>query len=121
MVARISDDYEPQFPVVGEDLPWPAARDVVASQVGAVRPLETVDQRIWQVGCDPDVSRDFRCQSRDLCCTGSVSGCVPKKAVEPLVLPVVAMTRSQAPALSEVCSLAVLVGGSLLRQTPWQW
>ena len=46
---------------------------------------------------------------------------VPKKAVEPLVLSVVAMTRSQAPALSEVCSLAVLAGGSLLRQTPWQW
>ena len=41
LVARISDDYEPQFPVVGEDLPWPAAKDVVASQVGAVRPLET--------------------------------------------------------------------------------
>ena len=50
LVARISDDYEPQFPVVGEDLPWPAARDVVASQVGAVRPLETVDQRIMAVG-----------------------------------------------------------------------
>ena len=33
LIARISDDYEPQFPVVGEDLPWPAARDVVASQV----------------------------------------------------------------------------------------
>ena len=35
LLARISDDYEvhshqyePQFPVVGEDLPWPAARDV---------------------------------------------------------------------------------------------
>ena len=25
------------------------------------------------------------------------------------------------PALSEVCSLAVLAGGSLLWQTPWQW
>ena len=50
MVARISDDYEPQFPVVGEDLPWLAARDVVASQVGAVRPLETVDQRTMAVG-----------------------------------------------------------------------
>ena len=45
MVARISDDYEPQFPVVGEDLPCPAARDVVASRVGAVQPLETVNQR----------------------------------------------------------------------------
>ena len=60
MVARISDDYEPQFPVVGEDLPWPAARDVVASQVGAVRPLETVDQRIMAVG------DGFRLPSSDL-------------------------------------------------------
>ena len=50
LVARISNDYEPQFPVVGEDVPWPAARDVVASQVGAVRPLETVDQRALAVG-----------------------------------------------------------------------
>ena len=50
MFARISDDYEPQFPVVGEDLPWPAARDVVACQAGAVRPLETVDQRAMAVG-----------------------------------------------------------------------
>ena len=50
MVARISDDYEPQFPVVGEDLPCPAARDVVSSRVGAVRPLETVNQRSRVVG-----------------------------------------------------------------------
>ena len=51
MVARISDDYEPQFPVVvGEDLPCPAARDVVASRVGAVWPLETVNQRSRVVG-----------------------------------------------------------------------
>ena len=47
MVARISDEYEPQFPVVGEDLP---ARDVVASRVGAVRPLETINQRNRVVG-----------------------------------------------------------------------
>ena len=50
MVARISDEYEPQFPVVGEDLPCPAARDVVASRVGAVRPLETIDQQNRVVG-----------------------------------------------------------------------
>ena len=49
LVARISDEYESQFPVVGEDLPCPAARDVVVSRVGAVRPLETVDQRIMVV------------------------------------------------------------------------
>ena len=41
LVTRISDDYEPQFPVVGDGLP--AARDVVSSRVGAVRPLETVN------------------------------------------------------------------------------
>ena len=45
--GSISDDYGPQFPVVGEDIPWPAARDAVASQVGAVRPLEAADQRIY--------------------------------------------------------------------------
>ena len=43
MVARISDEYEPQFPV-GEDLPCPAARGVVASRVGAVRRLDTINQ-----------------------------------------------------------------------------
>ena len=42
LVSRISDDYEPQFPVVSEDLPCPAARDVVGSCVGAIRPLESV-------------------------------------------------------------------------------
>ena len=50
MVAQISDDYEPQFPVVGEDLLFPAAQDVVASRVGAVRPLEAVTQQsrvVW--------------------------------------------------------------------------
>ena len=50
MVARISDEYEPQFPVVAEDLPCPAARDVVASRVGAVRPLETINQQSRVVG-----------------------------------------------------------------------
>ena len=45
MVSRISDDYEPQFPVVSEDLPCPAARDVVGSCVGAIRPLESVTRR----------------------------------------------------------------------------
>ena len=50
LVTRISNDYEPQLPVVAEDVPWPAARDVVASQVGAVRPLEKVDQRTLSVG-----------------------------------------------------------------------
>ena len=45
LVTRISDNYEPQFPVVSKDLPCPAARDVVASRVEAVQPLETVTQR----------------------------------------------------------------------------
>ena len=63
MVARISDDYEPQFPVVGEDLPCP---DVVASRVGAVQPLETVNQWSRVVGnsfrlpcSDSDDSDDY--------------------------------------------------------------
>ena len=47
LVARISDEYEPQFPVVGEDLPCPAAQDVVASRVGT---LETINQRNRVVG-----------------------------------------------------------------------
>ena len=46
LVTQISNDYEPQLPVVGEDVPWPAAR----AQVGAVRPLKTVDQRALAVG-----------------------------------------------------------------------
>ena len=45
LVARISDNYEPQFPVVSKDLPCLAARDVAASRVGAVRSLESVTQR----------------------------------------------------------------------------
>ena len=50
MVARISDKDGPQFPVVGEDLPCLAAREVVASRVEAVRPLEFIDQRNTVVG-----------------------------------------------------------------------
>ena len=50
MVARISDEDGPQFPVVGEDLPCLAAWDVVASRVEAVRPLEFIDQRNRVVG-----------------------------------------------------------------------
>ena len=50
LVTWISDECEPQFPVVGEDLPFPATRDVVASRVGAVRPLETIDQQNREVG-----------------------------------------------------------------------
>ena len=46
LVTRISNDYEPQLPVVGEDVPWPAAR----VQVGAVRALMMMDQRALAVG-----------------------------------------------------------------------
>ena len=46
LVTRISNDYEPQLPVVGEDVPGPAA----TNQLGAVRPLGTVDQRAMAVG-----------------------------------------------------------------------
>ena len=40
LVARISNDYEPQLPVVGEEIPGPA----VTNCLGTVRSLETVDQ-----------------------------------------------------------------------------
>ena len=46
MVARISDDYEPQLPVVGEDIPGPA----VPCHVGTARLLETVNRRTTAVG-----------------------------------------------------------------------
>ena len=46
LVTRISNDYEPQLPVVGDDVPGPAA----ITQLGAVRPLKTVDQRAMAVG-----------------------------------------------------------------------
>ena len=46
LVARISNYYEPQLPVVGEDIPGLA----VTNYLGAVWPLETVDQRATVVG-----------------------------------------------------------------------
>ena len=46
MVARISNDYEPQLPVVGEDIPGP----VVPCHVETARLLEMVDQRTTVVG-----------------------------------------------------------------------
>ena len=46
MVARISDDYRPQLPVVGEDIPGPA----VPCHVGTTRLLETVNHRTMTVG-----------------------------------------------------------------------
>ena len=55
MVARISNDYEPQLPVVGEDIPGPA----VLCHVGTVWSLETVDQQTTVVG------RDFRLTCSD--------------------------------------------------------
>ena len=44
LVAWISDKCEPRFPVVSDDIPFPAVQDVVASRAGAVRPMETVTQ-----------------------------------------------------------------------------
>ena len=49
LVARISNDYEPQLPVVGEDIPG----------LGTARLLETVDRRTTVVG------RDFRLPCSD--------------------------------------------------------
>ena len=48
MVARISNDYEPQLPVVGEDIPGPA----VPCHVGTARLLETLDRGTSVVGRD---------------------------------------------------------------------
>ena len=53
MVARISDDYRPQLPVVGKDIPGPA----VPCHVGTARLLETVNNRTRSVGCA--VSRPY--------------------------------------------------------------
>ena len=47
LVARISDDYRPQLPVVGKDIPGP----VVPCHVGTARLLETVNIRTRSVGC----------------------------------------------------------------------
>ena len=46
-VARISDDYKPQLPVVGKDIPEPA----VLCHVGTARLEETVNIRTRSVGC----------------------------------------------------------------------
>ena len=47
MVTRISNIYEPPTPVVSDDIPCPAARDVIVSCVGALRPIETAT--LWSV------------------------------------------------------------------------
>ena len=52
---RISNDFEPQLPVVGEDIPGPAVR----CHVGTARLLEMVDRRTTVVG------RDFRLPCSD--------------------------------------------------------
>ena len=55
MVARTSNDYRPQLPVGGEDIPGPAVSDYL----GAVRTLRKVDQ--WA----PVVGRDVRSPCSD--------------------------------------------------------
>ena len=46
MVAHISNDYRPQLPVVGKDIPGPA----VPCHMGTARLLETVNNRTRSVG-----------------------------------------------------------------------
>ena len=46
MVARISNDYRPQLPAVGKDIPGPAA----PCHVGTARLLETGNNRTRSVG-----------------------------------------------------------------------
>ena len=55
LAARISNDYEPQLPVVGENIPGPA----IPCHLGTARSLETVDRRATVVG------RDFRLPCSD--------------------------------------------------------
>ena len=47
LVARISDDYRPQLPVVWKDIPGPA----VPCHEGTARLLETVNFQTRSVGC----------------------------------------------------------------------
>ena len=46
LVSRISNDYRPQLPVVGKDIPRP----VVPCHVGTARLLETVNNRTRLIG-----------------------------------------------------------------------
>ena len=46
LVARSSDDYRPQLPVVGKDIPGPAA----LCHVGTARMVETVNNQTRSVG-----------------------------------------------------------------------
>ena len=58
VVTRISDKYEPRFPVVCDDIPYPAVRDVVAARVGAVRPSSSSSKFIHstQIKTQPKAS-----------------------------------------------------------------
>ena len=49
MVSRISNEYEPQFPVL-EDLPCPAAREVVDYRMDAVRHLDPGGRQSGLIG-----------------------------------------------------------------------
>ena len=57
MVTRISNIYEPQTPVVSDDIPCPAARDVVVCRVGAVRPIETAT--LWSVAVRKNIRLSY--------------------------------------------------------------
>ena len=99
----------------------------INSQVGVVpdmlsgRVMESSTQVLLEVV--PFVDRDG-------CPTGWLETKIDDSMMEKFVLvPEMSLIGSMTsaavstflPALSEVCSLAVLAGGSLLRQTPWQW
>ena len=66
MVARISNDYRPQLPVVGKDIPGPA----VPYHVRTARLLETVNNRTRSVGRAVQVSlrNDWLTQMADDSC-----------------------------------------------------
>ena len=100
--------------------------DDINSQVGVVpdmsgRVMESSTQVLLEVV--PFVDRDG-------CPTGWLETEIDERMMEKFVLvpemsPIGSMTSVAVPtflpALSEVCPLAVLAGGSLLQQTLWQW
>ena len=101
--------------------------DDINSQVGVVpdmlsgRVMESISQVLLEVVPFMD---------RDGCLTGWLETEIDQRMMEKFVLvpemsPIGSMTSAVVPtflpSLSEVCSLAVLAGGSLLRQTLWQW
>ena len=64
LVTRISNDYEPQLPLAGEDIPGPAVPNyLVTAQL-----LELVDQWATVVGHVSDCRAPIRMSQMMMCC-----------------------------------------------------